>query len=165
MRKYQVSFWTLTPGRGKGRRTICICAAACVELPPRIAPVIIPGMEMRPITLIWLTVGSKLRPQAGQPSRTRGSFGFKGDLREAECFAGDGNASFRPASTMCEVGFDLVPIVHELLQHHRRRDRHARYGVSGDHSPESSRLTHSHRLQKLKTNRIGMKLCGDQKGV
>ena len=73
--------------------TICIWAAACVEDPPRIAPVItagarlsarvqgmpqqdidlLPGIEMRPMTLIWLTVGSKLEGRVKVSRRDRKS--------------------------------------------------------------------------------------------
>jgi hypothetical protein len=38
---------------------ICSRAAWCTSAPPRIAPVIIPGMEMRPITLRFMEKGDR----------------------------------------------------------------------------------------------------------
>lgn len=72
---------------------------------------------MRPMTLIWLTVGSKLEGRVKVSRRRCGVYEARRNARQTKSFPRNWDASFCATRTMGEVCLDLVAVIDELLKH------------------------------------------------
>ena len=102
--------------------TICRRAACSTEEPPRMAPVIMPGIAMMPITLRggWRGWGEKQGEQARRCGAESGRCGPHlvdvGREREPEGVARDGLAGFEAGGPEGEVHLNFVSVFAECVQ-------------------------------------------------
>lgn len=90
----------------------------------------LPGIEMSPITLIWLTVGRSLRKV-----RRVVKFCREKHVRQPQGIPRQRKARLHPAPSEREVRLDLIPVVRELAHDKVGRDSCSGDRIPADHSP------------------------------
>lgn len=134
------------------RPTICMRAASATSAPPRIAPVIIPGIEMRPTLL---TFGSDLTKYESRRTSSRPSLDSHAHLvhgrqkTQFQSLPRQRKTSFHSTGPESQIDLDFVLIVRHLFGDVVCRHGSPTYCVSSDHAPAASSRQSMRRLQNL----------------
>lgn len=94
--------------------TICMRAACATSAPPRIAPVIMPGIAIRPTLRAWLGV-SQAETNGSSSSHSHLVDGWQ--QRHFKCFGSHRHACLHPAAPVRQVCLELISVLHHLSSH------------------------------------------------